>query len=160
MSSYREFVTPQAERALDEIKTYLDQMALQVNPEKTKICHYSEGFNFLGFTIKSSSVRMKIKSKEKFQNKIREITRRSINLDKEVISKLNRVIRGTVNYFGTQFSTVEMEFYKLDEWIRKRIRCMKYKRIWRTDNLRLRIKLIKKMGLLSCYDLYKARLRC
>lgn len=121
----------EAERALDEIKTYLEQMELQMNQEKTKICHYSEGFNFLGFTIKSRSVRMRIKSKEKFQNKIREITKRFNNLDKEVIGKLNRVIRGTVNYFGTQFSTVEKEFYKLDEWIRKRIRCMKYKRIRR-----------------------------
>jgi len=150
---------PEAERALDEVKTYLEQMELQVSPEKTKICRYSEGFNFLGFTIKSRSVQMRPKSKEKFQNKIREITRRSNNLDKEVISKLNRVIRGTVNYFGTKFSTVGTEFYRLDRWIRKRIRCMKYKRIWLTDNWCFRIKLSKKMGLLSCHDLYKARVQ-
>jgi RNA-directed DNA polymerase len=150
----------EAERALDEVQTYLEQMALQVSPEKTKICRYSEGFNFLGFSIKSRSVQMRTKSKEKFQNKIREITRRSNNLDKEVISKLNRVIRGTVNYFGTKFSTVKTEFNRLDRWIRKRIRCMKYKRIWLTDNWRFKIKLIKRMGLLSCYDLYQARLKC
>jgi group II intron reverse transcriptase/maturase len=150
----------EAERALDEVQTYLEQMALQVSPEKTKICRYSKGFNFLGFSIKSRSVQMRTKSKEKFQNKIREITRRSNNLDKEVISKLNRVIRGTVNYFGTKFSTVKTEFYRLDRWIRKRIRCMKYKRIWLTDNWRFKIKLIKRMGLLNCYDLYQARLKC
>ena len=103
---------------------------------------------------------MKTESKEKFKNKIKDITRRHNNLDKEVVSKLNRVIRGTVNYFGTKFSAVKTEFYKLDRWIRKRIRCMKYKRIWQTDNWRLKIKLIKKMGLLSCSDLYKARLQC
>ena len=114
----------------------------------------------LGFSIQSRSVRMRTKSKEKFQNKIKEITRRSNNLDQEVINKLNRVIRGTVNYFGAKFSTVSGELYKLDRWIRKRIRCMKYKRIWRTDNWRVRIKLTKKMGLLSCYDLYKAKLQC
>ena len=151
---------PEAERALDEVKTYLEQMELQVSPEKTKICRFSEGFNFLGFSIQSRSVRMRTKSKEKFQNKIKEITRRSNNLDQEVINKLNRVIRGTVNYFGAKFSTVSGELYKLDRWIRKRIRCMKYKRIWRTDNWRVRIKLTKKMGLLSCYDLYKAKLQC
>jgi RNA-directed DNA polymerase len=150
----------EAERALDEVRTYLEQMELQVSPEKTKVCHFPEGFNFLGFTIKSRSVQMRAKSKEKFQNKIREITTRSHNLDHEVIEKLNRVIRGTVNYFGTKFSTLSTEFYKLDRWIRKRIRCMKYKRIWMTDNWRLRIKLTRKMGLLSCFDLYKARLRC
>lgn len=151
---------PEAERALEEVKAYLEQMELQVSPEKTRVCRYSKGFNFLGFSIKSGSVQMRAKSKEKFQNKIREITRRSNNLDKEVVSKLNRVIRGTVNYFGTKFSTVKTEFYRLDRWIRKRIRCMKYKRIWLTDNWRLKIKLTRKMGLLSCYDLYEARLKC
>jgi group II intron reverse transcriptase/maturase len=151
---------PEAERALDEVRTYLEQMELQVSPEKTKICRYSEGFNFLGFTIKSGSVLMRVKSKEKFKDKIREITRRSNNLDKEVVSKLNRVIRGTVNYFCSKFSTVKTEFGRLDRWIRKRIRCMKYKRIWSTDNWRVQIKLTKKMGLLSCYDLCKAKLKC
>jgi RNA-directed DNA polymerase len=151
---------PEAERALDEIKTYLEQMELEVSPDKTKVCRYSEGFNFLGFAFKSKSIQMRIKSKEKFQAKVKEITKRSHNLDEEVINKLNRIIRGTVNYFGTKFSTVKSEFRMLDQWIRKRIRCMKYKRIWRSDNCRLRIKLIKRMKLLSCYDLYKARLQC
>lgn len=150
----------EAERALVEVKCYLEQMELQVSPEKTKICRYSEGFNFLGFSIKSRYIGIKAKSIEKFQDKIRDITTRSHNLDKEVVNKLNRVIRGTVNYFGTKFSSVAGEFYKLDRWIRKRIRCMKYKRIWQTDNWRVKIKLIKKIGLLSCYDLYKAKLRC
>lgn len=151
---------PDAERALEEIISFLAQMELQVSPEKTKICRYYKGFNFLGYTIKANSVRMRDKSKEKFKTKIKEITRRSHNLDKERIGKLNRVIRGTVNYFGTKFSTMNSEFFKMDRWIRKRIRCMKYKRIWHTDNWRTRIKLIKKMGLLSCHDLYKARLQC
>jgi len=151
---------PEAERALDKVQNFLDKMKLQVNTEKTKICHYSEEFNFLGFKIKTRSVQMRTKSKEKFQKKIRDITGRSQNLDKEVIRKLNRVIRGTVNYFSPKFSTTKTQFCLLDKWIRKRIRCMKYKRIWHTDNHRLQIKHIKKMGLLSCYDLCKARLRC
>lgn len=151
---------PEAERALDDIKTFLDQMELQVNPQKTQICHYSKGFNFLGFKIKSRSIQIRDKSKEKFLNKIREITKRSYNLDAEVIKKLNRVIRGTVNFFGMKYSTMSTDFFRLDRWIRKRIRCMKYKRIWQTDNLRCRIRLIKKMGLLSCFNLYKSKLRC
>lgn len=151
---------PEAERALDEIRTFLEQMELQVSPEKTKICRYSEGFNFLGFKITSRSIQVRDKSKEKFLNKVKEITRRSHNLDDEVIKKLNRVIRGTVNFFGMKYSTMCSHFYKLDQWIRKRIRCMKYKRIWQTDNWRCRIRLVEKMGLLSCFDLYKSRLRC
>jgi RNA-directed DNA polymerase len=150
----------EAEKALEKVRNFLSEMSLEVSPEKTKVCHYSEGFNFLGFSIKNCSVKMRDKSKEKFKNKIRDITTRSHNLDQEVIEKLNRVIRGTVNYFGTKFSTMCYVFEGLDKWIRKRIRCMKYKRIWHTDNRRFKNKHIRKMGLLSCIELYKARLRC
>jgi RNA-directed DNA polymerase len=151
---------PEAERALALVRTFLKDMELEDSPEKTKIRHFSEGFDFLGFTIKSRSVQIRAKSMEKFKDSIRKLTIRSHNLDKEVIKKLNRVIRGTVNYFGTDFSTVRKAFCKLDRWIRKRIRCMKYKRIWMTDNCRYTIKHIEKMGLLSCFDLYRARLHC
>jgi len=150
----------EAEKALEIIRNFLNEMELEVSPEKTKICHFSEGFNFLGFKIKSRSVVMRDKSKEKFKNAIRYITTRSHNLDKEVIDKLNRVIRGTVNYFSTKFSTMNTMFFKLDRWIRKRIRCMKLKRISKADNWRCTIKHIRKMGLLSCFELHKLRLRC
>lgn len=150
----------EAERALEIVQTFLTKMELETSPQKTKICHYSEGFNFLGFTIRDCSVKMRTKSREKFENKIREITTRSHNLDKEVIAKLNRVIRGTVNYFGTAFSTMKSSFRELDRWIRRRIRCMKYKRINKIDNNHLLNKHIKQMGLLSCYDLNKTRLTC
>lgn len=149
---------PEAERALELVRSFLKEMELEDSPEKTKIRRFSEGFDFLGFTFKGRSIKMRTKSKEKFQNTIREITTRSHNLEKEVIEKLNRVIRGTVNYFGTKFSNMKVMFYKLDRWIRKRIRCMKYKRIWQTDNWRYTIKHIRKMGLISCYELYLARL--
>jgi RNA-directed DNA polymerase len=151
---------PEAERALDLVRTLLKDMQLEDSPEKTKIRHFSEGFDFLGFTIKNRSVQMRTKSKEKFMDSIRNITTRSHNLDKEVIEKLNRVIRGSVNYFGPKFSTMKSTFYKLDRWIRKRIRCMKYKRISLKDNWRCKNTYIKRMGLLNCYDLYRARLHC
>lgn len=151
---------PKAEKALELAQTFLKNMELEVSPEKTKISHFSKGFDFLGFTITSRSVKIREKSKEKFQNSIREITTRSHNLNKEVIEKLNRVIRGMVNYFGTKFSKMKTIFINMDKWIRKRIRCMKYKRIWQTDNWCYTIKHIEKMGLLSCTNLYKARLRC
>jgi RNA-directed DNA polymerase len=150
----------EAEKALDAIQNFLQEMGLEVSPEKTKVTSFVEGFNFLGFTIKNCSIVMREKSKEKFKDAIRKITTRSHNLDKEVIEKLNRVIRGTVNYFGTKFSTMKVMFRELDKWIRKRIRCMKMKRIQHTDNIRLRITFIKKIGLNSCLELYRARLSC
>ena len=79
--------------------------------------------------LEATLVVMKHKSKEKFKNAIRDITTRSHNLDQEVIEKLNRVLRSTVNYFGTKFSTMKYSFKELDKWIRRRIRCMKCKRI-------------------------------
>lgn len=151
---------PEAERALELIRAFLKEMELEDSPEKTKISHFSKGFDFLGFTIKHRSVQMRVKSKEKFKETIRNITIRSHNLNQEVIKKLNQVIRGTVNYFGTKFSTMKFTFRKMDEWIRRRIRCMKYKRINTNDNRRLKNTHIGKMGLLSCFDLYGTRLRC
>lgn len=150
----------EAKKALEVVQNFLNGMKLETSPEKTKISHFSKGFDFLGFSIKNSSIQMRAKSREKFKNSIKNITTRSHNLDKEVIKRLNRVIRGTINYFSPKFSTMKASFYKMDRWIRKRIRCMKHKRIWRTDNWRCTIKHIEKMGLLSCYNLHKVRLRC
>ena len=150
----------EAKRALDLTQGFLKEMQLQTSPEKTEICHFKDGFNFLGFTISSYGVTVRDKSKEKFKSTIREITMRSHNLDSEVVNRLNQVIRGTVNYFCTDFSTVKKHFRVLDGWIRKRIRCMKYKRIWVTDNPRLRNKHIEKLGVLNCFDLCNARQRC
>lgn len=150
----------EAKKALELVQNQLKELELEVSPEKTKVSHFSKGFDFLGFTIKNRSVKMRTKSMEKFKNSVRDATTRSHNLDKKVIEKLNRVIRGTVNYFGPKFSTMKTIFFKLDRWIRKRIRCMKHKRIWQTDNWRCTIKHIEKMGLLSCQHLLKARLQC
>ena len=96
---------------------------------------------------------MRPKSEEKFKMKIRKLTRRSQNLDAAAIERLNRVIRGTVNSFHPLFATNLLQFVKLDAWIRKRIRCMKYKRIWHTDNRRMKNKHIRRLGLLSCREL-------
>jgi group II intron reverse transcriptase/maturase len=145
---------PQAEKALNFVKHVIEQdLELELSPEKTRIVKLSEGFEFLGFYISSYSVRMRKKSEEKFKMKIRMLTKRSHNLEAEAIKKLNRVIRGTVNYFATPFSTTITQFNHLDAWIRKRIRCMKFKRIWYSDNRRMKNKHIYRLGLLRCRGL-------
>ncbi len=55
--------------------------------------------------LASRSRRRREKSVLKFKAKVRERTVRKRNLDAEVIVKLNRVIRGTANYFAAGFST-------------------------------------------------------
>ena len=48
---------------------------------------------------------MRDKSVQKVKAKVRELTVRKHNLDSQVVEKLNRVIRGTADYFATSFST-------------------------------------------------------
>ena len=75
----------EAKKAMELVRIFLDGMNLEMSTEKSKINHISKGFDFLGFTINSRSVKMRTKSMEKFKNSIKEITTRSHNLNKEVI---------------------------------------------------------------------------
>jgi group II intron reverse transcriptase/maturase len=143
-----------AEEALALVQTVIEtDMDLALHPHKTRIVHVRHGFDFLGFRISAVGVRMRDKAIEKFKTKLRNLTVRSHNLDATAVQRLNRVIRGTVNYFGAQFATVKTQFAALDRWLRTRLRCMKYKRIWKTDRRRLRNKYIARLGLLACLDL-------
>lgn len=143
-----------AEQALALVKSVIqDEMDLQLHPQKTRVVTFTKQFDFLGFRFSSRGVRMRDKAVEKFRAKVRDLTERKRNLDAEVMERLNRVIRGTVNYFGVKFATVKTQFSELDRWMRTRIRCMKYKRIWITDRRRLRNKHIGRMGLLECRGL-------
>ena len=143
----------QADAALELVAKVMTDLELSLSPEKTKIASYGKGYDFLGFRLSSRSRTMRTKSEEKFKDKIREITRRCNNLDADVILKLNRVIRGTANYFATEFSTCVKLFQKLDRWIRMRVRCMKFKRKIKFDNYRLKKRYFdKKLELLQLLD--------
>lgn len=143
----------QAEDALTLTKEVLADLGLECSPEKTKISTKAEGFQFLGFDISSQTVTIRQKSREKFEEKIKKLTTRSHNLDAEVIKKLNQVIRGTVNYFHTKFSKVSEYFRRTDNWIRERLRWMKYKSKRQTHHLKLKNKHIARKGLVSCRSL-------
>jgi RNA-directed DNA polymerase len=146
----------QVREAFELVQQHLTSLGLTLSAEKTKINKFREGFAFLGFAISSWSVAMRPKSVEKFKTKIRDLTPRHHNLDQQVIVKLNRVIRGTANYFATTFSNVGDRFRGLDRWIRMRLRCMKYKRKSRGDNGRFRLRHFCRLGLLSLRDLRPA----
>ncbi len=150
----------QAEAALTLVSDIMTDLGLQLSPEKTKFSTYGNGYEFLGFSISSRSRTMRPKSVEKFKDKIRELTCRSHNLDARVIEKLNRVIRGTANYFATDFSTCVKLYQKLDRWIRMRLRCMKFKRKWLQDNNRMRRGTFdKKLGLLPLLSFTQTTMR-
>jgi RNA-directed DNA polymerase len=149
----------QAVAALEFAKSILEgQMGLELSVEKTKIVRLKDGFDFLGFHFSSQGITIREKSMEKFKDAIRNATIRSHNLDSKVIEKLNRVIRGTVNYFACPITTTITQFTKLDMWIRKRVRSMKTKCISRTNNWKLKLKHLRRLGLLSCTLLCRARM--
>jgi group II intron reverse transcriptase/maturase len=143
--------TQQAQEALDLVQHVLGaDLGLSLSPEKTKITTFGKGYEFLGFFLSSRSRRMREKSVQKFKAKVRELTIRHRNFDRTVIEKLNRVIRGTANYFAARFSTCRWMFQKLDSWVRMRLRCMKLKRKNYDDNTKLRVRYFcRKLGLLT-----------
>jgi group II intron reverse transcriptase/maturase len=143
--------TQQAQEALALVRQVLEgELGLALSPEKTKTTTFGKGFDFLGFRLSARSRRMREKSVLKFKAKVRELTLRHWNLDGNAILKLNRVIRGTANYFAVEFSTCRWMFQKLDSWIRMRLRCMKMKRKNYNDNDKLRVGYFRrKLGLLT-----------
>lgn len=148
----------QAEKALAAVTQCIEEdLGLQLSPEKTHIATFGKGFNFLGFYVSAFTVRMGEKAERRFKDKTRALTQRHQNLDAGVVEKVNRVVRGTVNYFGRPpFSTCLGQFNELDHWWRRRIRSMKYKRIWKTDNRRMKNRYIQRLGLLTCREAYLA----
>ena len=140
----------QAQEARVLVQQTLADLGLKLSPEKTKITTYGSGYDFLGFHLSSRSRRKRDKSVQKFKAKVRELTIRKHNLDRQTIERLNRDIRGTAQYFGTDFSTSRWTFQKLDSWIRMRLRCMKQNRKNYNDNSKLRVGYFRrKLGLLT-----------
>lgn len=136
--------------ALEVVRQCLIQLGLELSEEKTRLTTYGKGYEFLGFRLSVRSRLMRDKSRNKFQDKVREITTRSRNFDETVINALNQVIRGTANYFAQPFATCRWLFQKLDSWIRMRLRAMKKKRKNYDDNRRISVRYFsQKLGLLT-----------
>lgn len=141
----------QAQEALAIVTQVIEtDLGLQLSPEKTHVSTWGKGYEFLGFFLSSRSIRMRDKSLQKFKDKVRNLTVRHHNLDKQAVAKLNRVIRGTANYFAPRFASNRWLFQKLDSWLRMRLRCMKLKRKNYNDNRKLRCSYFsRKLGLLT-----------
>jgi group II intron reverse transcriptase/maturase len=148
----------QAQEAQTLVEHTLKDLGLKLSPEKTKVTTYQRGVEFLGFFLSSRSRRMRDKSVKKFKHKVRQLTVRKHNLDQDAIVKLNRVVRGTAQYFATDFSTCRWTFQKLDSWVRMRLRSMKLKRKNYNDNRKLRANYFRrKFGLLTLEEFCMTR---
>ena len=137
----------EAERALASARAVLEgQLGLRIHPEKTRIVHVSQGFEFLGYKIGlGRGMRFKSggsglyaiprqRSIDRFKDKVRALTRRRIAVPlEELIYVLNPVIRGWGMYYRR--ANVRRLFNRLNRWIVRRIWGWRFKR-WRNAGWR------------------------
>jgi len=154
----------QAQRALELTREIIEQdLGLQLHPEKTRITHIRQGFEFLGYLFKegySMYALPTVRAIKAFKQKIRQITRRRRPLKlSEIVRQLNEVIRGWGYYFS--LGKVKHLFWRLDCWIRWRIRAFRTKcwAWWRTTiGKRYTSRFIHQtVGLISLYSIKTRR---
>jgi group II intron reverse transcriptase/maturase len=145
------------EKALDLVRDVIeDKLQLELSKEKTKITTFTNGFDFLGFHFSQRGITIRAKSVEKLKDKIRTMTVRKHSISNDLIERINRVTRGYANYYATEFSNVKEQFKSLDETIRRRLRCMKTKRITQHNNRKIPNRFFEKRGLFSLYSVFQS----
>jgi len=130
-----------AERTMKRVEEILTGLKLRLNMTKTKIVDVNkESFGFLGFEFKRRGGKLIVtpgeKAIRKFKDSVRLVTnRRQPAKPKEMIGRLNSVIRGWGNYF--KIGKVKWLFGKLDKWIRTRVRTFIEKKKSRYARIRI-----------------------
>jgi len=128
------------ERVMESVKQYLEKkLKLRVNPKKSKVERASR-VKFLGFSFYKRKgevlIRLANRTKERFMERIRQLTRRrrSGKLE-DIVSEINRYTVGWIAYF--RLADTPSVFAGLDEWVRRRLRQMLWKR-WKRGPTRYR----------------------
>jgi RNA-directed DNA polymerase len=100
-----------AETLREEVAAVLAPLGLRLSPEKTRVVHIDEGFDFLGFHIRRMRKRGTDKryvyttpsrrSIQSIKDKVSKLTYRSTRYQTlaEVITSLNQALAGWANYF-------------------------------------------------------------
>jgi RNA-directed DNA polymerase len=113
------------------VTAFLAPRGLELAPEKTKITHLTEGYDFLGQNIRRYGDKLLIKPARKnvqsFLQKVRDIIRRLWSAPQHsLIEALNPVITGWANYHRhivaqEAFSTVDSHiWYAIWQWAKRR----------------------------------------
>ncbi|WP_406030562.1 group II intron reverse transcriptase/maturase [Succinivibrio sp.] len=143
-----------AQRTYESISKFIEKkLFLNINKDKTKVCHLSEDVKFLGYTFIKRQLKddettkwhasVHRKSLAKLKVKIKALTdRRCPKGWSTTKTELNTVLRGWFNYFrlGIRKSLVTT----IDGWTRRRIRQM-YWKTWKRNSTR--IKELEKLGI-------------
>ena len=143
----------EARAAIKAASKILKELGVELHPQKTRIVHIAQGFEFLGYKIKrgkqlrlpAAKIRSgarsgalyaypKEKSIRRFMDEVRKRTKRRIPLrTRELIEELNPLLRGWGEYYKK--AHVRLLFNRLDRWIVRRIRSHRFKR-WRNGGWR------------------------
>ena len=139
----------EARAAVEVAGRVLKQLGVELHPQKTRIVHAQDGFEFLGYKIKRGKKKLylpeskirsqarqgalyaypKEKSIRRFMDRVRQRTKRRLPLPtKELIEELNPLLRGWGEYYKR--AHVRLLFNRLDRWILHRIWSHRFKR-WR-----------------------------
>src|SRR6266700_1660338 len=162
----------EARAALAAATRILERLGVRLNPQKTRIVHIQQGFDFLGYRIVRTSGKSKIpcgmiqrwnpkgliayptrKSIRRYRDRVRMLTRRSAQRKTSaLIEELNPTLRGWAEYYKR--AHVRTLFHKLDGWIVRRIWSHRFHR-WRTRGwLQLpRVQLYEEFGLVNLISL-------
>lgn len=125
------------QRVMEGLKAFLTgKLKLKVNEAKSAVAQ-PHTRKFLGFTFSNrEQVKRCVapKALARFRERIRDLTQRTrgVSVD-QMIDTLKRYLTGWRGYFG--FCETPRVLHKLDEWIRRRLRCFLWKQ-WRRGRTR------------------------
>jgi group II intron reverse transcriptase/maturase len=128
------------ERVLESVRRFLEQkLKLKVNEKKSAVARAGKR-KFLGFSLfkRDGAVRVRVASQAltRMKDTLRHLTRRTRHgtLD-EILERINRQVSGWVGYF--RLADTPSVFAELDEWLRRRLRQLVWKR-WKRGKTRWR----------------------
>jgi len=163
----------EARAAVDAALRILKQLGVELHPQKTRIVHVQQGFEFLGYKIKRGQRKLRLpaskirsgaasgtlyaypreKSVRRFMDQVRQRTKRKVPLETgALIEELNPLLRGWGEYYKR--AHVRKLFHRLDGWIVRRIWSHRFKR-WRNGGWKLlpTAMLYQKYGLVNLVGL-------
>jgi RNA-directed DNA polymerase len=117
----------EAEQTLERIGQVLHGLGLKLSPEKTRIVHLDEGFDFLGWHYQGQKRWPRQKSVDKLRRTLRALTRRTRPGSlQSICAELTPIQRGWFNFF--RVGNVQSQCHELDGWLRRRLRSLLRKR--------------------------------
>lgn len=113
----------EAEKVLETIRETLSGLGLKLSPEKTRIVHLEEGFDYLGWHYEGKQRWPRKKSVDKLRHRLRAMTRRARpDSLRSICAELAPVQRGWFNFF--RMGNSQATFRLVDGWLRRRLRSL------------------------------------